>query len=121
VRKDMDRPVDIPAIQAYIIAKAAELDVRPEWPPVTPVDGERKRVAVVGGGPSGLSAAAYLSRQGYAVDVFERAHKAGGLPLIPAVASLSLSFSVFTFCLLLFASFFLDRLHANHSQIAVAA
>ena len=38
-----------------------------------------KRVAVVGAGPSGLSAAYYLARLGHHVDVYERLEKAGGM------------------------------------------
>jgi len=40
-----------------------------------------KRVAVVGGGPSGLSAAYYLRRLGHQVDIFEQMEKLGGMPL----------------------------------------
>jgi NADPH-dependent glutamate synthase beta subunit-like oxidoreductase/Pyruvate/2-oxoacid:ferredoxin oxidoreductase delta subunit len=39
----------------------------------------RQRVAVVGGGPSGLSAACHLRRRGYAVTIFEAASELGGL------------------------------------------
>ena len=38
-----------------------------------------KRVAVVGGGPAGLTAAYYLARQGHAVTVLERLPVAGGM------------------------------------------
>jgi dihydropyrimidine dehydrogenase (NAD+) subunit PreT len=38
-----------------------------------------RSVAVVGSGPAGLSCASYLARLGYAVTVFERKEKAGGL------------------------------------------
>lgn len=38
-----------------------------------------KRIAVVGAGPSGLSAAYYLARLGHRVDVYERLEKAGGM------------------------------------------
>lgn len=38
-----------------------------------------KRVAIVGGGPAGLSAARELARLGYEVTVFEAREKAGGL------------------------------------------
>lgn len=38
------------------------------------------RVAVVGGGPSGLSAAYYLRRLGHAVEIFEMMPKLGGMP-----------------------------------------
>jgi NADPH-dependent glutamate synthase beta subunit-like oxidoreductase/CO/xanthine dehydrogenase FAD-binding subunit len=38
-----------------------------------------KKVAIVGSGPAGLSAAFYLNRLGYSVTVFEKMTKAGGL------------------------------------------
>ena len=38
-----------------------------------------KKVAVIGGGPAGLSAAMFLSRAGVPVTVFERKEKAGGV------------------------------------------
>lgn len=34
VRKDIDRPVDIPAVQATIIQKARDMGVFPEWDPL---------------------------------------------------------------------------------------
>jgi NADH-quinone oxidoreductase subunit F len=40
---------------------------------------DAKRVAVVGGGPSGLTAAYYLSLEGHSVVVFEREKTAGGM------------------------------------------
>lgn len=39
------------------------------------------KVAVVGGGPSGLSAAYYLRRLGHEVEIFEQMPKLGGMPL----------------------------------------
>jgi len=42
-------------------------------------DGNRKRVAVIGSGPAGLSCAADLTRYGYSVTVFEAFHKVGGV------------------------------------------
>jgi len=38
-----------------------------------------KKVAVVGSGPAGISAATFLLREGVDVDMYERANKAGGL------------------------------------------
>ena len=46
--------------------------------PVSPLRNGRK-VAMIGAGPAGLAAANRLNRTGYAVTVFERAEKAGGL------------------------------------------
>jgi len=39
------------------------------------------KVAVVGGGPSGLTAAYYLRRLGHQVDIYEQMPKLGGMPL----------------------------------------
>jgi glutamate synthase (NADPH/NADH) len=39
----------------------------------------RKRVAIVGSGPSGLAAADQLNKMGHTVTVFERADRIGGL------------------------------------------
>ncbi len=40
-----------------------------------------RKIAVVGGGPSGLSAAYYLRRLGHHVEIFEQMEKLGGMPL----------------------------------------
>ena len=37
------------------------------------------RVAVIGGGPAGLSAAYFLRRLGYSVTLFESTHRLGGM------------------------------------------
>jgi len=39
------------------------------------------KIAIVGGGPSGLSAAYYLARLGHQVEIFEMMPKLGGMPL----------------------------------------
>ena len=44
-----------------------------------PGAGSRGRVAVIGGGPAGLSTAFFLSRAGWKVSVFEKAQKLGGV------------------------------------------
>jgi len=55
--------------------EAAQKDiVLPELPPPT-----GKKVAVVGGGPAGLTAAADLVKLGHAVVIFEALHKMGGV------------------------------------------
>lgn len=47
--------------------------------PCPPEKRTGKSVAVIGGGPAGLSAAWYLNRQGQTVDVYDANEKAGGL------------------------------------------
>jgi NADPH-dependent glutamate synthase beta subunit-like oxidoreductase len=44
-----------------------------------PADVIAKKIAVIGSGPAGLTAAYYLNRMGYDVTVFEKMEKAGGL------------------------------------------
>ncbi len=39
----------------------------------------KQRVAIIGSGPAGMAASAYLTQNGYQVDVFEKNDRAGGL------------------------------------------
>jgi len=79
-RATFDRPVEIPAVQAAIVARARALGVMPEFAPLGP---SGQQVAVVGGGPAGAGAAAVLAQAGCAVTVFERADAGGMAGLIP--------------------------------------
>ena len=70
-----DKPVTIRDNELSIIEEAFEKGyVRPE--PMVLITG--KRVAVIGSGPAGLSAAAELNRKGHNVTVFEKAEALGG-------------------------------------------
>jgi glutamate synthase (NADPH/NADH) small chain len=69
-------PVTIKNIECSIIDKGFEEGwVKPEPPALR----TGKKVAVVGSGPAGLSAAAQLNKAGHSVTVFERADRVGGL------------------------------------------
>jgi glutamate synthase (NADPH/NADH) small chain len=69
-------PVTIKNIEVSIIDKGWEEGwVTPQPPAVR----TGKKVAVVGSGPAGLSAAAQLNQAGHSVTVFERADRPGGL------------------------------------------
>ena len=73
-RSGIDKPIDIGRIQRYItdFEAATKMDILE----VKPSNG--KRVAVVGSGPAGLTAAGELAKEGYQVTVFEKESKAGG-------------------------------------------
>jgi formate dehydrogenase major subunit len=73
-RKDIDNPVAINFVKRY--ASDLEND-NLEKPTVAPANG--KKVAIVGGGPAGMSAAFYLAKKGYGTKVFEMHDKLGGM------------------------------------------
>jgi heterodisulfide reductase subunit A-like polyferredoxin len=90
-RGKLDSPVAICALKRFVAdtvygewdrlgrgAAKRELRAYPEAPAEPPPE-ERRRVAVVGAGPAGLSAAHFLARMGYSVKVFEALPVAGGM------------------------------------------
>ena len=71
-----DPPVTIKNIEVSIIDKGwAEGWVTPQQPE----NRTGKKVAIIGSGPAGLSAAAQLNKAGHTVTVYERADRPGGL------------------------------------------
>lgn len=72
-RRLVDDAVNICGLKRY----AVDHCTRTAPPSAAPATG--KRVAVVGGGPSGLTAAYYLSQMGHSVTVFEQREKLGGM------------------------------------------
>jgi NADPH-dependent glutamate synthase beta subunit-like oxidoreductase/dihydroorotate dehydrogenase/Pyruvate/2-oxoacid:ferredoxin oxidoreductase delta subunit len=79
--KKFDGAINIPGIQATVVEMAKQHGGIPSFS--TPI-WNGKKIAVVGGGPAGLGAAAALAQMGYAVDIFEAGEKLGGmLNLIP--------------------------------------
>ncbi len=71
-----DPPVTIKNIECAIIDKGFDEGWVVAQPPARRTG---KKVAIVGSGPAGLSAAAQLNRAGHLVTVFERADRPGGL------------------------------------------
>lgn len=71
-----DEPVSIREIKRFIGDWALESDWLGEIPDITE---NGKKVAVVGGGPGGLSAAYFLRLKGYSVTLYEKEDKLGGM------------------------------------------
>jgi NADH-quinone oxidoreductase subunit F len=74
-REDIDEPIAIRAAKRFM----ADHEIEKPWTP--PIYGAPKaeKVAVIGAGPAGLTAALRLAQQGYAVTVFEKLPVPGGM------------------------------------------
>jgi NADPH-dependent glutamate synthase beta subunit-like oxidoreductase/coenzyme F420-reducing hydrogenase delta subunit len=71
-RKDVDAALSIRALKRFAVENG-------RWPQVERARITRpEKVAVVGGGPSGLMVARELARRGFAVTIFERSAECGG-------------------------------------------
>ncbi|HEX8991154.1 MAG TPA: FAD-dependent oxidoreductase [Anaerolineales bacterium] len=80
-RRGFDGAINIPQVQATVVEMAKELGGIPEFE-APKLNG--KKVAVVGGGPAGLGAAAALAQMGYEVAIYEGREQLGGMMnLIP--------------------------------------
>jgi glutamate synthase (NADPH/NADH) small chain len=67
--------VTIGSVEAYISEEGFKQGLKPH----VSVEKIGKKVAVIGAGPAGLSAATFLAREGVDVEVFDRQNRAGGL------------------------------------------
>ena len=75
-RKQVDAPLSIQSIERFL----ADRDFSVGKPYVPEVKETRKeKVAIIGSGPAGLTAAFFLAREGYPVTVFEKLPVAGGM------------------------------------------
>ncbi len=75
-RSKLDEPVNIRALKRFVTDKVYE---RPRVPPEPVPRRYPQRVAVIGAGPCGLTAAQDLCKLGYGVTVFEALPVAGGM------------------------------------------
>ena len=75
-RKMVEEPISIAFLKAFAADKV-EADGTPYEVQCEPDTG--KRVAIVGGGPAGLTAAYFLRRYGHAVTIYDKQPKLGGM------------------------------------------
>ncbi len=78
----IDQPIAIDEIKKFIAAQ--ELNAETRYVPNCYNDvgeqwGDEYKIAIIGAGPAGLSAAFYLRKQGYPVTVFEKEEEPGGM------------------------------------------
>ena len=82
-RATLDEPIAIRALKRAAAEGAAVGRAGAALPPVPPPAVRRpERIAVVGGGPAGMSAAWFLARLGYQITVFEAMPVPGGMMAI---------------------------------------
>ena len=75
VRGIKGEPVEIGELEAFI----GDMALQNKWDIPKLEEESRKRIAIVGGGPAGLTSAAFLRRKGYNVTIYEKYDKLGGL------------------------------------------
>ena len=74
--KDVEKSVAIGRLERFVADYERENNLQ-TLPEIAPATG--KRVAIIGSGPAGLTAAADVRREGHEVVVFEAFHKSGGV------------------------------------------
>ncbi|MBP5218445.1 MAG: FAD-dependent oxidoreductase, partial [Bacteroidales bacterium] len=81
-RGTIDQPIAIDAVKKFIAAKDLDAETRfvPEVNIVSNVQEHwEEKIAIIGGGPAGLSCANYLATMGYLPTVFEKNEEPGGM------------------------------------------
>jgi len=78
-RGEIDRPISIRALKRFLTERHGPESRHPVGPSTKPSAKLPYKVAVVGGGPVGLSAAHDLALMGYSVTIFEASPVAGGM------------------------------------------
>lgn len=75
-RGEFDSPISIHSLERFLDDNARREALSEGWEPSI---AKGKRIAMVGSGPAGLSAAYFLTRLGYECEILEAEKKAGGL------------------------------------------
>jgi len=74
-RKDLDDPIQIAHIKRFV----GDLELKIPAIEIPPIETRAEKIAIVGGGPAGLTCAHDLALKGYHVSIFEAASVLGGM------------------------------------------
>jgi formate dehydrogenase beta subunit len=80
-RGKLDDPISIKHLKRFVSDVEMDAAVKKHAPKVI-IAPDAKRVAIVGAGPAGVTAAYHLLRKGYAVDIFEALDEPGGMAAV---------------------------------------
>lgn len=72
-RKDVDQAININGLEQYLGDHLLEMGE------ATPCQSNGTKIAIIGGGPAGLSAAYFLRTKGYEITVFDKEQAPGGM------------------------------------------
>ena len=80
-RGKLDDPINIKHLKRFVSDVEQDAAVK-KVAPVATIAADAKRVAVIGAGPAGVTAAYHLLRRGYAVEIFEALDEPGGMAAV---------------------------------------
>lgn len=75
IRGIKGEPVSIGKLETFI----GDMAIENNWKIDKLEEKKNKKIAIIGGGPAGITAGSYLARRGYEVSIFEKHKKLGGL------------------------------------------
>ncbi len=78
-RKNIDEPIAIKHLKRFVSDWIYELEKEDPYKKLGKKPLTGKKVAIIGGGPAGISAASFLLREGHEVHIYESTDKVGGM------------------------------------------
>ncbi len=82
VLSKIGKPINIGALERFVADWAAENNVQfenTEYNKRIIIKKNKKRIAIIGSGPAGLTVASELGKRGYQIDIYEALHEFGGV------------------------------------------